>query len=370
MKRFLLALRGLGIGVGVILISYLLQTKPVSSFIKAHAFYFVGLVLLLQIVLVLGIYWAVKKFQSLSEQKRNAQILQSLSEQKSTSYILKPRPDLISKKNLLFLLLAFICYAAILICMLYFMDEMPFPSWIKTNFSYLLSLAFIIAISVYNYVYTLKSDQKLKRSVQEKEIVTLKLRSIRSQLNPHFMFNALTSIQGLMNKNDIVAANHYLTLFADLTRKVLNTSDQDLISLDDELKILDDYLQMEQLRFGFQYQVTVDENINIANTEIPAMLLQPFVENAVKHGVAMLQQNGSIQVQVNKQANNLALSVTDNGKGFNPDTALGNTGSLGLKLSKERIKLLSLVHPDQPVTLNINPTKNGTIIIITLQNLL
>lgn len=183
------------------------------------------------------------------------------------------------------------------------------------------------------------------------------------------MFNALTSIQGLMNKNDIPAANHYLTLFANLTRKVLNTGEQDLISLEDELKIQEDYLQMEQLRFGFQYEVKVGEDINVANTEIPAMLLQPFVENAIKHGVALLQQNGRIQVQVNKQGNNLLLSVTDNGKGFDKRSVQQQEGSLGLKLSEERIALLNQVHPDQPAILSIDSKQTGTTITITLTNL-
>jgi LytS/YehU family sensor histidine kinase len=182
------------------------------------------------------------------------------------------------------------------------------------------------------------------------------------------MFNALTSIQGLMNKNDIPAANHYLALFANLTRKVLNTTDQDLISLEDELKIQEDYLQMEQLRFGFQYQITVGEEINIANTEIPAMLLQPFVENAVKHGVALLQQNGSIHMQINKQVNNLSLSVTDNGKGFDKEVTQ-QKDSLGLKLSEEHIALLNQVNPDQPVVLNIDSKQTGTTITITFINL-
>ena len=125
---------------------------------------------------------------------------------------------------------------------------------------------------------------------------------------------------------------------------------------------------MEQLRFGFQYDVKVSEDINIANTEIPAMLLQPFVENAVKHGVA-LQQNGNIQVQVNKRGNNLVLSLTDNGKGFDKRSVPQQKGSLGLKLSEERIALLNQVYPDQPAILNIDSKQTGTTITITLTNL-
>ncbi|MDB5122502.1 MAG: hypothetical protein JWP94_631 [Mucilaginibacter sp.] len=232
------------------------------------------------------------------------------------------------------------------------------------------AIATLSCLTLLFWAYRRNNKRKLGRSIQAKESINLKLRSIRSQLNPHFMFNALTSIQNLMNKDDTKAANHYLAMFADLTRKVLNTSEQELISLEDELKIVEDYLQMEQLRFGFQYQIKVDDSINIANTDIPAMLLQPFVENAVKHGIATLQQKGMIQVLINKQESDLVLSVTDNGQGFNKTAVQNNITSFGLKLSEERIALLNQVYKDQPVTLNIDSKPTGTIITINLTNLL
>jgi len=241
----------------------------------------------------------------------------------------------------------------------------------KASFKQILPYAFatLSGVALLFWGYRRSSKTKLARSDQEKEGINLKLRSIRSQLNPHFMFNALTSIQNLMNKNETEAANHYLAMFANLTRKVLNTSEQELISLEDEIKILEDYLQMEQLRFGFQYQIKVDDSINMANTDIPAMLLQPFVENAVKHGVAELQQNGMIKVLINKNENDLILSVTNNGQGFNKTMVQDNKTSFGLKLSEERIALLNQVHKDQPVTLNIDANPTGTIITIELANL-
>jgi len=232
-----------------------------------------------------------------------------------------------------------------------------------------LTVIFMVVVAFLNWTVRRNYKLGIEKAIQYEENVSLKLRSIRSQLNPHFMFNALTSIQNLMNKNDIPAANHYLSLFADLTRKVLNTSDQELISLADELQIQEDYLQMEQLRFGFKYEIKVDEAINLANTEIPAMLLQPFAENAVKHGVAPLQQGGTIQVQVDKQGNDLVLSITDNGKGFDKNTIQNNTNSLGLKLSEERIMLLNELHKEQLVILSIDSRQTGTRITLLLKNL-
>ena len=258
MKRFLSAIRPLAVSGGFLLFfflfSYIWETALVSS-LKQYRFYVVGVLLLLVIIVVVLFRRAeLKRFRSLPEQEKKAFISKS-------------------KKKLPFARLVFVAFIAILLFYLFFIRESSFPVWLKMNFPYILTVPFLIALFIYSYVVDLSDERKLKQSIQENETVTLKLMAIRSQLNPHFMFNALTSIQGLMNRNDIPAANHYLSLFANLTRKVLNTSDQDLISLEDELKIQEDYLQMEQLRFGFQYNVKVGEDINIANTEIPAMLL-------------------------------------------------------------------------------------------------
>jgi sensor histidine kinase YesM len=233
-----------------------------------------------------------------------------------------------------------------------------------------LTLIFMVVVTSLSWARRRNYKLGIEKAQQHQENISLKLRSIRSQLNPHFMFNALTSIQNLMNKNDIPAANHYLTLFADLTRKVLNTGEQDLISLADELKIQEDYLQMEQLRFGFKFNIQVSGAINTDNTEIPAMLLQPFVENAVKHGVGANGQNGTINITIDKQDNNLILAVADNGKGFDRTVVQNQTTSFGLKLSEQRIELLNQLNKDQPVTLNIDSTPTGTRVTITLVDLL
>ncbi len=228
--------------------------------------------------------------------------------------------------------------------------------------------AAIIGAALIFWLYRRRSKRKLARSIQARQTINLKLRSIRAQLNPHFMFNALTSIQNLMNKNDTKSANHYLAKFAELTRKVLNTSDQELISLEDEVKILDDYLLMEQLRFNFQYELKIDDKINLANTEVPPMLLQPFVENAVKHGVANLREKGVIRVLISLNDNNLQFSISDNGPGFQQNNANYGEGAYGLKLSEERIKLLNEVYTGQFASLNITSNASGTTVVIVLIN--
>ena len=139
-----------------------------------------------------------------------------------------------------------------------------------------------------------KKTDETKNAKLQKEIAKLQLNSIRSQLNPHFLFNALSGIQNLINKNEIDNANKYLSKFARLTRNVLD--DKELISLAQEKALLDDYLQMEQLRFGFNYEINAVENLDLNNIEIPSMLLQPFVENAIKHGIASKNNEGSVEI--------------------------------------------------------------------------
>ncbi|MBB6130081.1 sensor histidine kinase [Mucilaginibacter lappiensis] len=229
------------------------------------------------------------------------------------------------------------------------------------------TVATLCGVAFLFFMYRRQSKGKLERAAQDKQMVSLKLRSIRAQLNPHFMFNALTSIQNLVNKNDIAGANHYLSKFAGLTREVLDTGNDELLSMEQELKILDDYLQMEQLRFGFRYEIIADDGLNIANIDIPAMLLQPFVENAVKHGVASLQADGKIEVRIMKEGKDILLTVKDNGKGFAINRH-DEKESYGLKLSEERVALLNQLYKEQPVSLHIDAQTTGTVVSIRLSN--
>jgi hypothetical protein len=229
------------------------------------------------------------------------------------------------------------------------------------------TVATLCGVAFLFFMYRRQSKRKLARAAQDKQMASLKLRSIRAQLNPHFMFNALTSIQNLVNKNDIEGANHYLSKFAGLTREVLDTGNDELLSMEQELKILNDYLQMEQLRFGFQYEIITGDDLNQANIDIPAMLLQPFLENAVKHGVAGLQTEGKIEVVIRKEIKDIVFVIKDNGKGF-AESKPDKNGGYGLKLSEERVALLNQLYKEQPVSLHIDTQTTGTVVSIRLSN--
>ncbi|MBB2147633.1 hypothetical protein GM920_01790 [Pedobacter sp. LMG 31462] len=227
------------------------------------------------------------------------------------------------------------------------------------------SLATLSGVALLFLLYHRHHKNKMERVARDQQVVGLKLRSIRAQLNPHFMFNALSSIQNLINKNNISDANYYLSKFAGLTRQVLDSDKEELISLEDELLLMEDYLQMEQLRFNFQYEIQVDEHINKANVEIPAMLLQPFVENAVKHGIAGLKQEGKIVLTVNIEEDDLVFMIRDNGFGFNVQAKIAGHG---LKLSEEYVALLCQIYKGQPTKLHIDSNEKGTTIGIRLSN--
>jgi two-component system LytT family sensor kinase len=212
-------------------------------------------------------------------------------------------------------------------------------------------------------MYRRQQKRKLAREAQNRQIVTLQLQSVRAQLNPHFIFNALAGIQNLINKNAIEDANKYLSRFARLTRNVLDEGHKDLISIEQEISLLDDYLQMEQTRFGFKFNITVSKDVD-KQIEIPAMLIQPFAENAVKHGISSLKDKGMVTINIDEIGADITLTIHDNGKGFNKPAGTGK----GIKLCEERIALLNSIYKKSTILLHIGTSDEGTTITIHLKN--
>ena len=209
-----------------------------------------------------------------------------------------------------------------------------------------------------------RHKRKLAREAQNRQIATLQLQSVRAQLNPHFIFNALAGIQNLMNKNEVENANRYLSKFAKLTRSVLDDAGKELTTIEQEADLLNDYLLMEQMRFGFRFEIAIDEKEIDQQIEIPAMLLQPFVENAVKHGVSALKDQGFIQVIMTKSGSTLTLAVKDNGGGFSSTPGNG----VGMKLCEERIKLLNSIYKNTSIVMHKTSDSTGALITIELRN--
>ncbi len=170
-------------------------------------------------------------------------------------------------------------------------------------------------------------------------------------MNPHFVFNSLNSIQNLVNKNKIEETNIYLSEFAGMMRLVLNNSEKQLVPLEEEIQLIKSYLELEKLRTPFEFEISVAPSIIPAEEEIPGMLIQPFVENAVVHGIAP-QKGGMIKVAFTKNKNKISCEITDNGIGFLKRSEQRNGNGKAIKMIEERIKIVNS-QAVEPLTLEI-----------------
>lgn len=186
----------------------------------------------------------------------------------------------------------------------------------------------------------IKRKEELKR-----KIVEIQLKSVRAQMNPHFLFNALSAIQNLINKNENERASHYLTEFSQLMRLTLDKSENGLVSLFDEIESIKKYLDLERLRFKFVFTLKIDTKIDALQIEIPAMLIQPFVENAIVHGLNGNTDNKKLDIEFKKQGNYLHCFIKDNGIGVKASKANRNISvkrkQYGHKLAEDRIDLIN-----------------------------
>jgi hypothetical protein len=201
------------------------------------------------------------------------------------------------------------------------------------------SILFTILIGMWVYnirIRSIKKQEAIKRRIKELEV-----KAIRSQMNPHFIFNALNSIQSLINGNQFKEANIYLSKFAVLLRGVLNNSEKSMVTLSDELQAVELYCQLEQLRFEFQFAIGIAPEVNPNLIEIPGMVIQPLAENAIVHGLSPIRGHGELNIQIDRLNGNLCICVSDNGAGLqlNKPDHLSEKG-FGLKLVEERIKII------------------------------
>lgn len=238
------------------------------------------------------------------------------------------------------------------------------PPWYKTTVFQVSAFGFLLLL-IALIVFILKQVRQrklLRESRKNTEQLTGELKGIQSLLNPHFTFNALNSIQGLINKGDIEGANKYLSSFAALLRETLRESGIESIPLTKELENLQTYIELEQLRHSFEYRLDIDEKINTASVSIPPFILQPYVENAIKHGMASMGSRGMLGIKINKEGDRMLIDICDNGTGF--DAAVSR-GGYGLELSRKRIALLNNEYGEELITLQVNSSGNGTSVLIS-----
>jgi ligand-binding sensor domain-containing protein len=177
-------------------------------------------------------------------------------------------------------------------------------------------------ISCLGLIYLLLKQQLSKqkqKALITLELAELKMKALQAQLNPHFISNALNTIQYFILKQDEIAANNYLGQFTDLTRLFLEVSRNRYVSLETELELLKNYLSLEKLRFEnkFDYSIDLDPSIDIHSTFIPGLLVQPFVENSINHGIVYLPKKrmGLVTIRVRKSKDLISITINDNGIG-------------------------------------------------------
>lgn len=184
--------------------------------------------------------------------------------------------------------------------------------------------------------------------IVEKQLLEIQQKALRLQMNPHFIFNSLNSIQSFILTRDVDMAVNYLSRFSQLMRIILANSRQSVIALADEIKAIKLYLDIEQLRFDnrFDYQIQLDPEIDEEFTGVPPMILQPFVENAIIHGLVHKTTQGNVRIAFVKKTNNLLCTITDDGVGRERAIEIKNASGLaaksrGITITNERLGLLS-----------------------------
>lgn len=219
----------------------------------------------------------------------------------------------------------------------------------------------LLLISLAYFMWRTNKQQRINNHL-------LALKSLRSQMNPHFIFNALNSVNSYIARNDERAANKYLADFSKLMRSVLENSELDFIPLAKEIELLQLYVKLEHERFKdkFDYNITIDPELENASMEVPPMLLQPIIENAVWHGLRYKDDKGFLNIaftstgsaQRAKANNTLTVTITDNGIGRDKSKAIKTTHqkkrtSKGLGNIENRVALLNELH-DAEITVNVS----------------
>src|SRR5690606_26699638 len=221
-------------------------------------------------------------------------------------------------------------------------------------------------------------EKRLLQTEYEKNIAQAEMLASRMQVNPHFIFNSLNAINLLIQKAEMKKASQYLVTFSRFVRMVLEIPKCQVISLDEELKLIKYYLNLEEKRFneGFDFRIDTSEADDISDIRIPPLLLQPFVENAVWHGLLpSRKENKRLTIKITKTASYLKIVIDDNGVGRMKSklkSADNSRESMGMDITQKRIEQFNKSY-DCQINLEIidkHPVNAaGTTIVLTIQNI-
>lgn len=236
----------------------------------------------------------------------------------------------------------------------------------QTNtFNYVLLIAIVLILI--SLVFIAKALYSIKK--KNKRIA---LQSLRREMNPHFIFNSLNSVNQFIAQNNELEANKYLSSYSKLMRNIMETSNKDFITLTSEMEQMKEYLDLEYMRFHdkFTYQITVDNSLDTDSLFIPNMLIQPQLENAIWHGLRYKDSMGLLALTVKPDNNHLTVIIEDNGIGLTKSRELKTKHqkehhSRGLNNTEERINLLnSLYHTDISISITEKDGKESGVIVV------
>ncbi|MEP7107496.1 MAG: histidine kinase [Ferruginibacter sp.] len=253
------------------------------------------------------------------------------------------------------------------------------PYWVTWWFwtTIIVALSLLVYSIIQLRVSAVRRAEKLKARY-EKELMELEAKALRAQMNPHFVFNCLNSIKALMQEEETEKGVKYLTTFSKLIRTLFNNADKKNISLYDEIETCKFYLQLEAMRFDskFSYTVNVDENIDLKSVHIPALIIQPFIENAIWHGIVPRDTGGNVWLNVTREGGNIEIIVEDDGIGRESSQQNKSASNLthqskGVNLTQSRLDLDNLLQKRQAKMETIDKRDEagkaaGTKVIITI----
>ncbi|RLD78387.1 MAG: hypothetical protein DRJ07_13265, partial [Bacteroidetes bacterium] len=223
------------------------------------------------------------------------------------------------------------------------------PFW-KTHF--FIAIILIVFFTLVFFIFRLSFNQLKKKAALENELNKHINQALVNQMNPHFLFNALNSINNYILKNDKKEASKYLTKFSGLIRLILENSQKEYITIHEEIKANKLYLDIESTRLknSLEYEFIIEKTIDQLSTKVPSLLIQPFLENAIWHGIQPMDKKGEIIITISKKELFLQIEVRDNGIGRKKSKEISNNNtfkkhSLGIEISWKRIKILEQLYP-------------------------
>ncbi|WP_373550877.1 sensor histidine kinase [Haliscomenobacter sp.] len=208
-----------------------------------------------------------------------------------------------------------------------------------------------------------------RREARKRRLTEIELKSLRAQLNPHFIFNTMGSIQHLIASQQSEKANDYLADLAALMRLVLRATQKGIISLREELDLVEQYCALENLRKPFTLRLDIAPELDVNACEVPALLLQPYVENAILHGLAPVNARGEIELQLRRDGLYVIISIQDNGVGIHQARQKNSNGTQsGLKMNQERLQLMYGAEASVHIVdlVEKDPTASGTTVTLKL----